>query len=403
MPQKHPIGSTFILIGTSLGAGMLALPLISAKAGFLSAALLMVIVWALMTLSALLVLEVCLALKPYHNNFGSMAKSTLGKNGQIVAWIFTLLLLYTLTSAYIDGSTSLIGSILNYLFHFRLPRFIEAFSFTLFFALFVTTSTHAVDLLNRGLMSLKGITLIGTLVLLAPQIQFTHLIASSSTHSSLLIDTSIIFLTSFGFHNVIPSIVNYQGTNTKLLRNIILMATTTTLAVYLLWLSCTLGIIPLVGQNSFQTILSHKGNVDGLIDTLNALTRSPWVHAGINSFANIAMTTSFLGVTLGLFDFLADGFKRKNNAFGRIQTALLTFTPPFVIAMTYPKLFVIALEYAGLCVAVLLVVMPAMMAYQLRKSPRLTSPYRVFGGQGILAFVFFLGMFFITMMLWQLI
>ncbi len=44
-------------------------------------------------------------------------------------------------------------------------------------------------------------------------------------------------------------------------------------------------------------------------------------------FADLALATSFLGVSLGLFDYLADLFQRRNNAVGRLQTGLITFLP----------------------------------------------------------------------------
>jgi len=337
---------------------------------------------------------VCLALPLYRNSFSSMAKATLGTRGQIIAWLCTLLLLYSLTAAYISGSSALISDLFRYLFNIHLPAIISGLCFTVFFALFVTIHTRAVDILNRGLISVKGFFLILTLSLLLPSIHL-NLLYSSFKNVHYLAGGSIIFLSAFGFHTVIPSMVNYQGIKPKLLRGAILTATSLILIIYLFWLSCALGIIPLTGTHGYTKILAHPGNVSGLIDALNALTHSKWVHVGINIFANIAMTTSFLGVTLGLFDFLADGFKRQNTVLGRIQTSLITFIPPFIVGILYPSGFVIALEYAGIFVGILLVIYPAAMVYKLRHSKTLTSPYRLMGGTPLLFIVGSLGLVFL--------
>ena len=398
---RHPIGSAFILIGTTIGAGMLALPLISAKAGFVNAALLMIGICILMGISALLVLEVCLSLDLYKNSFSSMARATLGKKGQIIAWICTLVLLFALTAAYIDGSTSLMGNIIAQLFKLHVPNYVNALCFTLFFAFFVTTSTHAVDMLNRGLISIKGLLLILTLALLLPSINISTL-HTSFMHMPLLLGSSIAFFTAFGFHTVIPSIVNYQGKRPHMLQTIIIVSISITLLIYLVWLACALGIIPIMGTHSYNAVLEHHGNVSGLINALNTLTHSKWLHFCVNSFANIAMTTSFLGVTLGLFDFLADGFKRKNTRNGRFQTALLTFIPPFIIALAYPAGFVIAIKCAGIFVAILLVIMPALMAYKLRQNKSFNAPYRVLGNNTLLLIVALLGLIFLIIACWQL-
>ncbi|NYY76982.1 hypothetical protein DMI62_19975 [Escherichia coli] len=44
--------------------------------------------------------------------------------------------------------------------------------------------------------------------------------------------------------------------------------------------------------------------------------------------ADLALATSFLGVALGLFDYLADLFQRSNTVGGRLQTGAITFLPP---------------------------------------------------------------------------
>ncbi|MGC6744771.1 aromatic amino acid transport family protein [Escherichia coli] len=47
----------------------------------------------------------------------------------------------------------------------------------------------------------------------------------------------------------------------------------------------------------------------------------------------LALATSFLGVALGLFDYLADLFQRSNTVGGRLQTGAITFLPPLAFAL----------------------------------------------------------------------
>ncbi|MCN4440417.1 tryptophan permease, partial [Escherichia coli] len=56
-------------------------------------------------------------------------------------------------------------------------------------------------------------------------------------------------------------------------------------------------------------------------------------------FSNFAVASSFLGVTLGLFDYLADLFGFDDSAVGRLKTALLTFAPPVVGGLLFPNGF----------------------------------------------------------------
>ncbi|MCX7206142.1 MAG: tyrosine transporter, partial [Proteobacteria bacterium] len=99
------VGATLLISGTMLGAGMLALPLVSSGMGYTYASLTLVCIWLLMTYTALMLLEVSLAF-PVGSGFDVMAQSLFGNKG---LWIFNaslLLLLYALSGAYISGAAS---------------------------------------------------------------------------------------------------------------------------------------------------------------------------------------------------------------------------------------------------------------------------------------------------------
>ena len=192
-------------------------------------------------------------------------------------------------------------------------------------------------------------------------------------------------MTSFGFHTVIPSLSNYLGPQVQKLKRIIIWGASVPLVIYILWLICVLGIVPVSGKLSFHAIQAHHGSVGGFVATMTAIVHERWVTWGINAFSNIAMTTSFLGVTLGLFDFLMDAFKRKSHyRWHRFQTALLTYVPPLIFAIYYPRGFILALGYAAIFVAILEIILPAAMAWKLRRSQQLHSPYQVKGGTPLL-------------------
>ncbi|ASQ45023.1 Tyrosine-specific transport protein [Legionella clemsonensis] len=96
------IGGILLIVGTSIGGGMLALPVANAATGFWQSSFFLLICWGAMTLGALFILEANLYLPP-GKHMVSMAASTLGKPGLLIAWLSYLFLLYTLLSAYISG------------------------------------------------------------------------------------------------------------------------------------------------------------------------------------------------------------------------------------------------------------------------------------------------------------
>ena len=93
------LGSILLIMGTSIGAGILALPISEASLGFFGASALLLLAWCVMTLGAFLILEVNLWLDD-RSHLISMAKKTLGPLGELAAWGSYLFLLYSLLSAY---------------------------------------------------------------------------------------------------------------------------------------------------------------------------------------------------------------------------------------------------------------------------------------------------------------
>jgi tyrosine-specific transport protein len=115
----------------------------------------------------------------------------------------------------------------------------------------------------------------------------------------------------------------------------------------------------------------------------------------VNIFADLALATSFLGVSLGLFDFFADAFKKGDGSKDRIKTALITFIPPLGFALFYPQGFIMALGYAAIALVILAVFLPVAMVYKQRSS-KPDAGYQVKGGNIGLALAALFGVLIIS-------
>lgn len=392
------IGCTMIVVGTSIGAGILGMATQSAAAGFVLTSFLTVFIGVLVIITGFMIIEVNLALPSHACSFSSMAEQTLGIFGKIITWISHLFLLYLITWAYISGGTSLIITTVDVILHIKTPAWVGALLFTLTLGLPVFFGTKIVDYFNRGLITIKGLLLLSTLVLILPHVDANKLfIAQNNDQIRYVWLAAPIFILSFFYHSVIPSLRVYVGDQPRNLKLIITCGTIITLVIYLLWMAATLGTVPLTGNNSFTSLANSDGSVGELIQTISNIFNNKWIISSICGFSNVAMTTSFLGITLALFDFLADGFKIPNTTPGRFRTSLLTFAPPFILALLYPKGFIAALNYTSVFVVIITLILPPLMVYRLRKEKLLKSPYRVSGGNILLALVFLISIVFLIL------
>lgn len=375
------LGGILLVIGTTIGAGMLALPIATAQLGFWGSVILLLSCWGIMTVCALLFLEVNLWLPP-NSNMISMAGVTLGKPGQMVAWIFYLLLLYSIISAYVAGG----GDLFHYILVSRgiaLPQWLASILFTILFGSVVYFGIRSVDYVNRGLMFGKLSAFFILTILIFPSISAEHL--TQGAWGNILSPTSIsVTAVSFACLFIIPSLRSYFKNDVKQLRKAIFIGTLIPLICYIAWDMTIMGVIP--AEHLKQILHSSHANSD-LVLTLSNFLQNQIITLFAKFFTSICMATSFLSVSLSLSDFLADGLRlSKDQSRGSIIIYGFTFLPPLIIVLFYPHAFLRGLQYAGLCVFVLMVLLPPLMAWRGRYHRELAQDsYRVGGGKFLLA------------------
>ena len=380
--MNKTVGSTLLVAGTMIGAGMLAMPLTSAGIGFGFTLVLLLGLWALLTFSALLFVELYQTAES-DAGIGTLAEQYFGKAGRIIATAVLIIFLYALIAAYVSGGGSLLKDLLPESFGDK----VSILLFTVIFGSFIVISTHSVDKINRVLFFVMLAAFAVVLSLMLPEIKFDNLMATP-IDNALIISASPVFFTAFGFHGSIPSLNKYLDGNVKALRISILIGSAITLFAYILWQMSTHGLLT---QNEFLQILKEDATLNGLVKATLAITGSNIIAGAVKLFSTLALVTSFLGVGLGLLECIEDLLKRSFNiSSGRISLGLMTFIPPLVFALFYPEGFILALGYAGQMFAFYAVVLPVSLVWKARRA-HTNLPYKVWGGNLTLIIVLVLG------------
>ncbi|TPH24401.1 aromatic amino acid transporter [Haemophilus haemolyticus] len=380
--MNKTVGSTLLVAGTMIGAGMLAMPLTSAGIGFGFTLVLLLGLWALLTFSALLFVELYQTAES-DAGIGTLAEQYFGKTGRIIATAVLIIFLYALIAAYISGGGSLLKDLLPESFGDK----VSILLFTVIFGSFIVIGTHSVDKINRVLFFVMLAAFAVVLSLMLPEIKFDNLMATP-IDNALIISASPVFFTAFGFHGSIPSLNKYLDGNVKALRISILAGSAITLCAYILWQMSTHGLLT---QNEFLQILKDDATLNGLVKATLAITGSNIIAGAVKLFSTLALVTSFLGVGLGLLECIEDLLKRSFNiSAGRISLGLMTFIPPLVFALFYPEGFILALGYAGQMFAFYAVVLPVSLVWKARRT-HTDLPYKVWGGNLTLIIVLILG------------
>lgn len=386
MRSSKIFGSTLIIAGTTIGAGMLALPLASAGIGFSISLMIMVSLWALMSFTALLMVEVHQEAQS-NATLHTLAKQILGPKGKLIASFSMLFLFYALCAAYIAGGGAQFATRVTQWFGVQVDGALATTLFTLLVATIVTIGTSTVDKVNRVLFTLKIVAMIAVLFFLAPNVSQAYLLSMPLEQGLVVASIPVIF-TSFGFHGSIPAIVRYLDGDTGSLRKAVLFGSLIPLVIYIFWQIVTLGVVK-------QDDLLANSALSGLIAQLAITVHQSLLGTLVGVFADLALLTSFLGVSLGLFEFLGDTLKKQQGNSNRVIAAVVTFTPPLGFALFYPQGFITALGYAAIALTILAIFLPVAMVNKVRKqNPQ--RAYRVAGGQVSLLLTSGVGLLIVT-------
>ncbi|XP_061944343.1 uncharacterized protein LOC133668477 isoform X2 [Populus nigra] len=340
--EPGSLSSAILLVaGTTIGAGILAIPAVTQESGFLASSVACIFCWIFMVTTGLLIAEVNVNTMCELGSGGvslvSMAKRTLGVAGvQFSCWSY-IFIHYALLIAYVARSSDILTNFLG------IPLWESATLFSLVFGGICYFGSQ------RFIGAVNGVLVFGIII------SFTSLV------------------------NVVPVLCTNLEGNLSKVRTAIVLGTAIPLGLFLVWDGVILGSI------------STPEMADKIADPLQQLLSTNGVVGPIiQAFSFLAIGTSYIGFVLGLSDFLADLLKLPAGE-NKPLPYILTLIPPLVLALLDPEIFFKALDFAGTYgVLVLFGIIPAAMAWSDRYSSSSTTiklPQLVPGGKVTLSLV----------------
>ena len=400
MSAKTPslFGGAMIIAGTVIGAGMLANPTATSGVWFTGSLIVLLYTWFSMLSSGLMILEVNTHY-PHGASFDTMVKDLLGQGWNVFNGLSVAFVLYLLTYAYIFVGGDLTAKGLGSTFGVKIPLTVGQLAFFLIFATCVWASARLVDRFTSiliGGMVLTFIWATGGLIAEAKLPVLFDTQAPSGTPYWIYISAALpVCLASFGFHGNVSSLLKYFKGDAPKVAKSLWAGTLIALVIYVLWQIAIQGNLP---RNEFAPVIAADGQVSVLIETLSKFVQTGSMAAILSFFSYMAIATSFLGVTLGLFDYIADIFKWDDGFAGRTKTAAVTFLPPLVSCLLFPTGFVTAIGYVGLVATVWTCSLPSLLLLRSRQKFGKGKNYTVYGGAWLIYWVNLFG--FLNVLAW---
>ncbi len=372
MTINKTIGSIFLVSGTAIGAGILALPITMARLGLLTSFVLMMIIWLAMYYSALINIELNLRVGK-GQPLGKLGSLISGKKASFIGDTSLIILCYALLSAYIYGGGSTLSAIIADISNNNI-KISSLESIILFLALLIQILRFPIEkvtYINNILFVLMLTAIAVFIACLFYKIDLNNLpISTPFEIQSWYIAVPVLF-TSFGFQVVFHTLTSYCDKNVKQLKTVFFWGSLIPAILYTIWIVVTLGAL-YNGNHDFYLKLISNESVE-LSVFINALSQI----ANINILQYLSLLISFLviltsaiGVGLGLVDIIKSKLNITNAQYlnkikgTNIVIACLVVMPSSMIAMIVPNAFIYALSFAGMILAFIAILIPLYLYYK---------------------------------------
>lgn len=358
-PSTLAIG--MLVTGNLVGAGILGLPINTGLAGFSITMVVMMILWAMMVTSALIIASHILKAKSDTFDLPALFGQTLGPVGKWLAVAANLLILYGFMVAYLAGGTQILDSLFN------LP-ISQPMLTVIFFCLLTGLTLFGVKVVAKGnslLMLLMAVSFATLLVMTAPEVKAARY---TFIDWAFLPVTLPIMVSAFNFHNIIPTVCHSLECDRAKVRKSILIGTLIGLAMTFAWTVMVMGALPVAGKGSGNILAAFEKGLPATVPLSLVLNSGAFTTICL-AFAILAITTSYLASGIALMGFVRDLSETYFGISNRLVESVLTFAPPLVVAVVYPDLFLTALDVVGgMGVALLFGMLPGVLLIKFAKN-----------------------------------
>ena len=361
-------GSTALIAGTTVGAGILALPAVTLPSGIVPSTSGLIAVWLYALVSGLLVAEVTLNTMRTEGHpsigFLGVVEKILGKVGGRLAGGAYLFMHYALLVAYITEGGEILGCAVAKIWNVQiLPMWVGTTTFTLLFGgIMYLGREKFIEKLNSAFVGIVIVSFLGLLFLGGRHIQSTQLLFQN--WSALGSAISVMSVALF-FQNVVPLVVKQLEGDARKIRQSIFIGSVIPLIMFLAWNAVILGSIS-------PDMLHSTSDGTSVFDPLQILRgggAGQWLGVLLSIFSEFAIVTSFIGFVYGLLDLFKDIFLPAQwQLSSRLPLYSLVLFPPMTLGTLNPNIFFTALDYTGtFSISVLGGIIPALMSWKQRQ------------------------------------
>lgn len=363
------MGAIFLVAGTCIGSGMIALPMVLAKLGLIPSVLLMLGTWFIMYYTSLVNLELNLQ-AGMGLSLGTLGRLFSGRKAEMLGTLSLKLLSYSLLAVFIYGGSSILQELIANKMQVEFAFTTIATLYAFFAALFLLLPIKLIDYCNRFLFITLFIVVIVLIAALGLSIEWSHLPLYGNDYQDPLAWFAVIpiVFTSFGFQVIFHTLTNYCNKNAKMLKSVFFLGSLIPACIYILWTCTILSAIYHDNSAFYQQMTNGNIEVGELIEALGHIAKGHSVQLLVWWISSLAIATSVIGVGVGLYDSIHHMIVKSapHLKFSNLLAVLLTIFPAYLVVIFVPNAFITVLGFAGMILALIAILLPVYLFSQIK-------------------------------------
>lgn len=340
--MKKLLNAIFLISGTAIGAGLLALPLVAINVGSVMTLLILLFMAFIAYQSSLMVVSLNRKCNTAESIL-ELSRSISGRGAFVLVSLSFYLLSFALLTVYISGVASTLSAFFNMpntymilaaggllwgLVSLNVKVFSNINSFLVVFLL---------GLISLSVCKIRGLGTFSALPL---------------THTREIFDFIPIVFTSFGVQNVCHSVHEYLGGDTKKIKLAFACGIAIPTMVYILWILCVFQAVQTTDGAFFHRLQQHQVEVGELVHFLCHYSHNIYLEFCFKILTLFAIISSAAGIAIGLKRPMERLLHTQALSHGAIAIM------PTVFAILIPNTFIHMLSFGGMIATVFVLFMP---------------------------------------------
>lgn len=334
--MKNSINGILIIIGSSIGAGALGMPITCSLAGLIPSLIIMLLVALYMSETAKLIIN--LLIKTNSDDLSIAFKKNLSSRNYKISLITYIFLFTTIIAAYIAKSSTLLKTMIDTTMYTNI-------NINTCYLIIISSIILILNFKNEQFNyanNILTIVLISIFLLIIIQNSKSDINIKNIENINIQNTKYVypILITSFGFHNILSYLKSNFKNNEKFLNKSINIGIILTLMIYIIWIS----FIILFKNNYYKLDDIENYNSDKIITELLIIKKENKLAITIiNIFSFLAIITTIFSIAISMKIFFKKIFIRISEKIIKI----IIIIPPLIIIKLNANIFFTALEISG--------------------------------------------------------